>query len=334
MTSLSILPTIDQERWNQIYKAAHLVIILLYMRTVGDRPVTQSEIAENFQIARNTAAQKLRQLAHLGAIYKIGHNDGYAITDGGRQMLLAFDEPGCSNFEHPSLKESFNNDLKDNDSKDMKERKKGMLKIMTKERILSETEKLFPGHEVICFGLDDKLDPEFIIAWLAQAYDQYRAGKISHPWALVYRRLQTNRTLPDRKYQADPLSYLPTEFLVALDLEDPAVLVLDLDPGPDSDIVRIIENTNSVDVEIYNVWMEVQAALRKDMPKASFDTWVRDSYPIGYENKLLTIAARNLYAADWLKSRITSTVQRMLIGILGADVRVEFVVHTEEEWLE
>ena len=332
MTSLAVIPPASQQRWHQLYKAAPLVIILLYMRTVGDRPVTQREIAENFQIARNTAAQKLRQLAGFGMIYKVGHNKGYGLTDGGLQMLLELDDPangangpGCSNFEHPSLKESLLKDSKD--LKDMKERKKRMLKSMTKDGILAETGKLFPGHEIICFGLSDELRPEYIIAWLAQAYDQHRNGRISHPWALAYRRLQTNRTLPDKKYQTDPLSYLPNEFLVALGLEEPAVF--ELDQEPDCDIVRITEITASVEAEIYDAWMSVLDALRKEMPRASFDTWVRDSYPIGFENDLMTVAARNIYTADWLKSRLTSTVQRMLIGILNAEVRVEFVVFSE-----
>ncbi len=40
----------------------------------------------------------------------------------------------------------------------------------------------------------------------------------------------------------------------------------------------------------------------------------------------MTIATRNAYARDWLESRLTSTVQRLLIGILNQSVSVQFVV--------
>jgi chromosomal replication initiator protein len=63
-----------------------------------------------------------------------------------------------------------------------------------------------------------------------------------------------------------------------------------------------------------------------DMPRASFDTWVRDTRPISYEGGILTIAVRNAYARDWLESRLESTVSRLLVGILNANVKVEFAV--------
>ena len=41
---------------------------------------------------------------------------------------------------------------------------------------------------------------------------------------------------------------------------------------------------------------------------------------------VMTIATRNAYARDWLESRLASTVQRLLIGILNQSVSVQFVV--------
>ncbi|MGC8856741.1 MAG: chromosomal replication initiator protein DnaA [Anaerolineae bacterium] len=71
--------------------------------------------------------------------------------------------------------------------------------------------------------------------------------------------------------------------------------------------------------------------LQMDMPRASFDTWVRDTHPLSYENGVLTIAVRNAYARDWLESRLASTVSRLLIDILNTNVSVNFVVsHVDE----
>jgi chromosomal replication initiator protein len=78
-------------------------------------------------------------------------------------------------------------------------------------------------------------------------------------------------------------------------------------------------------------WQSVLAQLQMEMPRASFDTWVRDTRPITYENGILTIGVRNAYARDWLESRLASTVSRLLIGILNSNVSVGFVVTQEEE---
>jgi chromosomal replication initiator protein len=78
--------------------------------------------------------------------------------------------------------------------------------------------------------------------------------------------------------------------------------------------------------EAGRIWQEVLRGLVQDMPKASFETWVRDTVPVRYDGNTLTIAARNLYARDWLENRMTSTVQELLIGIVRQDVTVQFVV--------
>ena len=78
-------------------------------------------------------------------------------------------------------------------------------------------------------------------------------------------------------------------------------------------------------------WQSVLAQLQMEMPRASYDTWVRDTRPVGYEDGALTIAVRNAYARDWLESRLASTVNRLLIGILNSNVAVNFVVSQLEE---
>src|SRR5574340_121164 len=78
-------------------------------------------------------------------------------------------------------------------------------------------------------------------------------------------------------------------------------------------------------------WQSVLGQLQMEMPKASFDTWVRDTYPLSYENGALTVGVPNAYARDWLDSRLASTVSRLLVGVLNANVAVSFVVSPGEE---
>lgn len=73
-------------------------------------------------------------------------------------------------------------------------------------------------------------------------------------------------------------------------------------------------------------WQSVLSQLQMEMPRASYDTWVRDTRPMAYENGVITVGVRNAYARDWLESRLAATVSRLLIGILNSNVTVEFVV--------
>ncbi len=73
-------------------------------------------------------------------------------------------------------------------------------------------------------------------------------------------------------------------------------------------------------------WQSVLAQLQLDMAKASFDTWVRDTRPLSYENGILKIAVPNAYARDWLDSRLASTVNRLLVGVMNSSATVSFVV--------
>jgi hypothetical protein len=73
-------------------------------------------------------------------------------------------------------------------------------------------------------------------------------------------------------------------------------------------------------------WEIVLHELEREMPRASFDTWVRDTEALSLEESLLTVAVRNTYARDWLAERLTSTVQRLLAGILNQETGLQFVV--------
>jgi DnaA-like protein len=73
-------------------------------------------------------------------------------------------------------------------------------------------------------------------------------------------------------------------------------------------------------------WQTVLGQLQLDMPRASFETWVLGAQALALENDVLTVSTRSVYARDWLESRLTSTVQRLLIGILNQSVSVQFVV--------
>ncbi len=73
-------------------------------------------------------------------------------------------------------------------------------------------------------------------------------------------------------------------------------------------------------------WQIVLGQLQMEMPRASYETWVRDTKALSYKDGHLMIGARNAYARDWLESRLQSTASRLLIGIMNCAVEVDFIV--------
>lgn len=73
-------------------------------------------------------------------------------------------------------------------------------------------------------------------------------------------------------------------------------------------------------------WQAALGQLQMEMPKAAFDTWVRDAELLTYEDGAFTIGVHNAYARDWLDSRLSSTICRLLTGIMNRTVEVRFVV--------
>lgn len=73
-------------------------------------------------------------------------------------------------------------------------------------------------------------------------------------------------------------------------------------------------------------WQAALGQLQMEMPKAAFDTWVRDAELISYEDGSFVIGVQNAYARDWLESRLSSKVNRSLTGIMNRSVEVRFIV--------
>ncbi|MCW5874669.1 MAG: chromosomal replication initiator protein DnaA [Anaerolineales bacterium] len=80
-----------------------------------------------------------------------------------------------------------------------------------------------------------------------------------------------------------------------------------------------------------NAWQAALGQLQVEMPKSTFDTWVREAEMVAYEDGSFVIGVNNAYARDWLESRLKSTVTRMLTGIMNRSVEVRFVVWLKDQ---
>jgi hypothetical protein len=230
-------------------------------------------------------------------------------------------------------------------------------------RILDATALLFAdcGGAISTEGLGQALDyfePEWVLQWIAKAWadrrTETRPRGLVNPQGLVYQRLRTLTIPPSVIVMQNPVSSLPDAYLDAIgrysrtcdrchaaftslkayeEHERPCLFTQipeeeedDLEPlSPDETVRQLITETTTAEM----AWASALDQLQREMPKASFDTWVRDTVAMHYEDGKFSIGVRNGFTRDWLESRLTSTVTRLLMGICDRDVCVEFMAAGE-----
>jgi chromosomal replication initiator protein len=84
-------------------------------------------------------------------------------------------------------------------------------------------------------------------------------------------------------------------------------------------------------MDAQQAWQAALGQFQMDMPKASYDTWVRNSRFISQKENTITIGVNNAYARDWLESRLKTTAERLLTSILGCSQDLVFVINSSEE---
>lgn len=90
--------------------------------------------------------------------------------------------------------------------------------------------------------------------------------------------------------------------------------------------IPVLEGSWSLD----KLWQAVLGTLQLEMPRASFDTWVRDSQLVRYDGNGLTVFVRNSYARDWLTNRLTARVNGILSQLLSKPTTVTFTTEEAE----
>jgi chromosomal replication initiator protein len=74
------------------------------------------------------------------------------------------------------------------------------------------------------------------------------------------------------------------------------------------------------------VWQMLLSELALQMPSATFNTWVRDTWVVAYEDGEFIIGLPNAYARDWLENRLRNKIKRALSSFIYRSVQVQFLV--------
>lgn len=85
------------------------------------------------------------------------------------------------------------------------------------------------------------------------------------------------------------------------------------------------------DHKAVKLWKLVKDALQMEMARASFDTWIRDVIAVGFENKELTLLARNSYGRDWLENRMQPNIEAKLKAFTHEDIHLVLVIGSVDD---
>ncbi|MEJ2606903.1 MAG: DnaA N-terminal domain-containing protein [Anaerolineales bacterium] len=79
------------------------------------------------------------------------------------------------------------------------------------------------------------------------------------------------------------------------------------------------------------LWSSTLLQLEQELPRATFDTWIRDLIPISFQDSILTLGAGNAYARDWVQERVSQTIRRVLETVSGAEITISIVVYDDHD---
>jgi chromosomal replication initiator protein len=74
------------------------------------------------------------------------------------------------------------------------------------------------------------------------------------------------------------------------------------------------------------IWQAALGELQLQMTRPTFDTWLKNTRAISYEDGTLIVGVHNAYAKDWLENRLMSIIKRTLVGIVDRAVEVRFIL--------
>ncbi len=153
-------------------------------------------------------------------------------------------------------------------------------------------------------------NPAFVSAWLNFALN---ATRVYRSRAGLFRKGIRSGEMP-------PYQPPPREFSDA-DTSDLRLLT-----HKDDDICD-----PTIDPKIRRGWDALRAQLAAEMPRGTFETWVRPARLSDYspESATITIQVATQVACDWLQSRLMSRLVRFLGGSIGQSVTIKFMVAEE-----
>ncbi|HEX2987212.1 MAG TPA: chromosomal replication initiator protein DnaA [Chloroflexota bacterium] len=78
------------------------------------------------------------------------------------------------------------------------------------------------------------------------------------------------------------------------------------------------------------LWDAALGELQLQMTKANFDTWLKDTFLVAQEDSHIVIGVGSPFAVETLEQRLSPMIRKVLSGIVGHEVGIEFVVQQKK----
>ena len=79
------------------------------------------------------------------------------------------------------------------------------------------------------------------------------------------------------------------------------------------------------------IWQTALGELQMQVTRATFETWVKDTRVLSYEDGEFVIGVHSAFAKDWLENRLLARIKSTLTKIMGRSVGVSFAVWSPAE---
>ena len=79
------------------------------------------------------------------------------------------------------------------------------------------------------------------------------------------------------------------------------------------------------------IWEAVLGELQIQVSKPNYDTWLKDTTGISYQDDLFVVGVPNVFVAEWLNNRLHSVIKRTLAGTIGSNVDVQFLIQVPSQ---
>ncbi|PWI21537.1 chromosomal replication initiator protein DnaA [Kurthia zopfii] len=79
-------------------------------------------------------------------------------------------------------------------------------------------------------------------------------------------------------------------------------------------------------------WEQVLNDVQKILSKPSFDTWLKSTELIAYENDQLTVSVPNSFTRDWLAQNYVSMIQDVIKKITGSILHIDFIQLSDDDF--
>jgi hypothetical protein len=171
-----------------------------------------------------------------------------------------------------------------------------------------------------------------VCAFVAVYLADHAAGKCNGAGVLKTRCLDPDSAAPQLAADAPELAVAPlSQHITPADriawqqaelvarYHNPAVAADDFPPpAPRS----------AAEIDAERIWTAITDSLRPQLPKSTYDTWLRDVSPLTWGDGTLRVCTATAAASDWLDKRLRVRLERALAAASGETSPITLIIET------